>query len=540
MKRSVMISCLLAVVAFASVHGVQIVKTATLTAADSRDSAYLNVRSDLGVIAAAPHPTASPQQAVVRRYLQETIAGMGYQVVEQPFRFTIESMVNRQKMIYAELNEYQRQAFDAELTRVGADSFEKEVRIRSGLLEGDSGQGVNLIASRRVPDATATVLFVAHYDSVGTTPGASDNGMAVASILQLMRETVTGSEAKNNVVFLFTDGEELGLLGAEHYVSQLTAADREAIALVLNFEARGNQGIPLMFETSRKDYSLVRTLNAGVRDIVSFSFTPLIYKMLQNDTDFTVFRKNNIAGLNFAVVEGFQHYHRMSDTAETLAPETLFRYQKTVREVGDHFIHTSDLSSLSADEDAIYFPLPGGTLLILPLPAMYGLGVSSFLLCGLWAQRCRTRRKNQDNNTGLRPIAVTLLGIACAALAIYVPSIAYLIVIPSLFLACAMSLRSFYISYSLLVLGGYACGILYAPVVYLVASGLEMPVIAGGIALIPLCLLAVGLAGVIARSASSHLSHQTSNRSARGPTARWLPASDTRPTESVAPAARDK
>lgn len=54
------------------------VKPAALTAADARNFGYLNVRINLAVIAAIPHPTASPRQAVVRQYLQETIAGMGY------------------------------------------------------------------------------------------------------------------------------------------------------------------------------------------------------------------------------------------------------------------------------------------------------------------------------------------------------------------------------------------------------------------------------------------------------------------------------
>jgi hypothetical protein len=190
----------------------------------------------------------------------------------------------------------------------------------------------------------------------------------------------------------------------------------------------------------------------------------------------------------------------MSDTVENLAPETLFRYQKTVREVGNHFIQGIDLSSLSADEDATYFPLPGGTLLVLPLPAMYALGIASLVLCGLWAQRCRTRRQHQGKNSVLRPMAIVLFGIACAALAFYVPSIAYLFVIPGLLLACAMLLRSLSISYSIMLLSAYACGILYAPIVYLISSGLKMPIIAVVIALLPLCLLAVGLASVIARS----------------------------------------
>ena len=158
-----------------------------------------------------------------------------------------------------------------------------------------------------------------------------------------------------------------------------------------------------------------------------------------------------------------------------------------------------DLSSLSADEDATYFPLPGGELLVLPLPAMYALGIASFVLCGLWAQRCRIRRRHQGKNSVMRPVAIVLFGITCAALAFYVPSIAYLLVIPGLLLACAMLLRSLSISYSIMLLGAYACGILYAPIVHLISSGLKMPVMGGGIALLPLCLLAVGLGPVWAK-----------------------------------------
>ncbi|QCY13368.1 hypothetical protein [Pseudomonas sp. MPC6] len=63
MKRLVLGLCLLAVVALASVHGIGMVKSTVLTAADAHDIGYLNVRNNLGVIAPAPHPTASPRQA---------------------------------------------------------------------------------------------------------------------------------------------------------------------------------------------------------------------------------------------------------------------------------------------------------------------------------------------------------------------------------------------------------------------------------------------------------------------------------------------
>ncbi|TVT83039.1 M28 family metallopeptidase [Pseudomonas sp. H3(2019)] len=502
-KRLVLSLCLLTVVVLAGFHGIGMVKPATLTLADTRDIGYLNVHQDLRIIAASPHPTASPRQTVVRRYLHETMAAMGYRVVEQPFRFTIAEMVNRQEMLYAELNEHQRRAFNAELARVGAaGSFEKEVRIRSGLQDGDSGQGTNLIASHFMPGATGTILFMAHYDSVGTAPGASDDGMAVASILQLMREIIARNDAKNNVIFLLTDGEELGLLGAKYFISQLSTSERDAINLVMNFEARGNQGVPLLFETSPQDYRLMSILNKGVRDIVAFSFTPLIYNMLQNDTDFTAFKRQNVNGLNFAVVEGFEHYHHMSDTVENLPPETLFRYQKMVRKVGQHFIHDVDVSTLSADEGSVYFPLPGGTLLILPLLAVYTLGITLLILCSLWARRCRSQRRYQGKNAVLRPSAIMLLGVFCAALSSWTPTIIYLLTIPVLFLASAMIVRNFYLSSLIMLLGVYVTGILYFPVIYLISSGLQLPLMAGFIALIPLSLWGVGVISIPNRQTS--------------------------------------
>ena len=500
MKRLILSLCLLIAVMLAAYHGVRMVKPAGLTNADMHDAGYLNVKQDLGVIAAHPHPAASPRQAEVRRYLQETISAMGYRVVEQPFTFTITDMVSQQERLYANLNEPQRKAFDAELARVGAaGSFEKEVRIRSGLQDGERGQGTNLIVTHTVPGATGTVLLMAHYDSVGTAPGASDDGMAVACLLPLMRETTSHSDVKNNVIFLLPDGEELGLLGAKHFVSQLSPAERNAIGLVVNFEARGNRGVPLLFETSPKNNRLINVLNNGVKDIIAFSFTPLIYQMLQNDTDMTAFKPYNVTGLNFAVVEGFEHYHHMSDTVENLPPETLFRYQKMVRDVGQYSIHDVDVSTLSANEDAVYFPLPFGKLLVMPLMAAYLVGIGLFLLCGIWAWQCRNSAKSNDNSLArIKSLAILLLGMICATLSFLAPTVVYLLTLPLLFCVLLILLKQhFYLAFLTALSGVYVTGILYFPVIYLVTSGLQLPLVAGVIGFIPLVLWSLAITEVV-------------------------------------------
>jgi putative aminopeptidase FrvX len=53
----------------------------------------------------------------------------------------------------------------------------------------------------------------AHYDSVPAGPGASDDGVGTAVVLELARE-MARRKTENDFIFLITDGEETGLRGA--------------------------------------------------------------------------------------------------------------------------------------------------------------------------------------------------------------------------------------------------------------------------------------------------------------------------------------
>jgi hypothetical protein len=71
------------------------------------------------------------------------------------------------------------------------------------------------------------VLLTAHYDHLGIGPavnsdsiynGAFDNAAGVAVLIELARNIVLNKlKAKRSIIFLFTTGEERGLLGAQYY-----------------------------------------------------------------------------------------------------------------------------------------------------------------------------------------------------------------------------------------------------------------------------------------------------------------------------------
>lgn len=68
----------------------------------------------------------------------------------------------------------------------------------------------------RQPELDA-VLFSAHFDSVSTAPGATDDGMGVATVLQLV-DYFSKHTPKRTVVFNINNGEEDGLNGAHALV----------------------------------------------------------------------------------------------------------------------------------------------------------------------------------------------------------------------------------------------------------------------------------------------------------------------------------
>ncbi|HEY0730211.1 MAG TPA: M20/M25/M40 family metallo-hydrolase, partial [Pyrinomonadaceae bacterium] len=151
------------------------------------------------------------------------------------------------------------------------------------------GAVANVVARLKGTSAGKAVLLVAHYDSVLTSFGASDDGMAVASLLETLRALKTGAPLKNDVIILFTEGEENGLLGARAFVDEHPWA--KDVGVVLNFDARGNSGPVIMFETSENNGWLIEQLAEASPYPTAHSLSYEIYRLLPNDTDMTVFRR---------------------------------------------------------------------------------------------------------------------------------------------------------------------------------------------------------------------------------------------------------
>ena len=204
--------------------------------------------------------------------------------------------------------------------------------------------------------AKDAAMLAAHYDSVPAGPGAADDGAGVAALLETLRALRSGPALKNDVIFLLTDGEEDGLLGASAFMAEHPWAGDVRVAV--NFEARGNAGVSRMFETSAGNGQLVQLLAESTPHPQASSLWYEIYRRMPNDTDMTVFKKFGLAGLNFAFLGNWEAYHTPLDNPRQLDRGSLQQHGicalSLARSLGN-----ADLAQLRAP-DAVYFALPGG------------------------------------------------------------------------------------------------------------------------------------------------------------------------------------
>lgn len=281
----------------------------------------------LPVIARKPHPTGSKEIAEVRSYLIETLEELGLEV-------TLQSDVVHN-------------------TKWGRNMSGKVTNVL-GLLPGSGDGGV--------------LVFAAHYDTVHLSPGAGDNSAAVASLLETARALkASGRKLTHDVLFLFTDGEESGLYGAQLFVDQYPRLDE--VQALFNYDGRGNQGPVLMFETTSKNAALVRTYLKHAKEPEGNSLAYSIYRIMPNATDFTIFKKAPIQGLNFAFLDGGVHYHAHTDSIAHISPRTIQHQGSYMMGLIDAF---GDAEVASSEGDLVFFQVFSwtvryGDFLVLPL-----------------------------------------------------------------------------------------------------------------------------------------------------------------------------
>jgi hypothetical protein len=231
------------------------------------------------------------------------------------------------------------------------------------------------------------VLVMAHYDGVEAGPAASDDGAGSAALLETLRALRASKRPlAHDVIALFTDGEEAGLLGAAAFVRENPWA--KDVAVVLNFEARGTSGRSFMFETGPGNLDAARALRSA-GDATAGSVYATIYRTLPNDTDLSEVAVLGLPALNFAFADGVERYHTSHDDIAHLNPGSLQHHGSQMLAMVRTF--GTERLPRARTGDGVFFDLPLFGLIVYPVALELPLAIIALVLVGILVVRDRKR-----------------------------------------------------------------------------------------------------------------------------------------------------
>ena len=230
----------------------------------------------------------------------------------------------------------------------------------------------NIMARLPGSGRSPAILLMAHYDSVPAGPGIGDDAAGVAAILEIATMALRQGGFNHDLIFLFTDAEEVGLLGADAFAAHHSWFSE--VGVVINLEGRGVTGPSNMFETAAGNRSFIRMLAQSLDRPVANSLSREVYSRMPNDTDFSVFRDRGISGFNFAFTGGAAVYHSAIDDTQRLDGNSLQHHGQNVWSLLQ-VLDQRDLQRVNTAEDAVYVDLLGQKLLHYPVSSATGLAL---------------------------------------------------------------------------------------------------------------------------------------------------------------------
>ncbi len=274
----------------------------------------------------------------------------------------------------------------------------------------------NIVAVRQGNNPDQAILLTAHYDSSWAGPGVSDDGAGVAAIAEIARMASSRGAFEHDVIFLFTDAEEQGLIGADAFA--LHHKHFKRVRSVINLEARGSAGASAMFETGDGNRGIIRMLAKNLDRPVANSLAYEVYQRMPNDTDFSVYKPYGVAGVNFAFTDGAAIYHSRIDELQHLDRGSLQHHGQNAWALLLAMDERA-LEKLVSSEDAVYIDLFGHSLLHYPVSSAVGMTLVLSVLVMIAIRRTFSRQ------VVFRQMIWTLWG--CIVLSIGLPAAGWLL-----------------------------------------------------------------------------------------------------------------
>lgn len=269
---------------------------------------------------------------------------------------------------------------------VSDDMEDGRVHLSKGVLSAGSPQEIgyvsyfesaNILVKIEGKDPTLPALLLsAHYDSVPTAHGATDDGKGIVSLLGIL-DYYCQEQPLRTLIFNLNDNEEFGLLGAEAFFSHPWS---KRAYYVVNLEGTGTGGKAVLFRTS--DVSTAKIYQQAVADA---PFGNSIYQqgfndgLVRSETDFLIYTRNNLRGFDIAFYKPRDLYHTMKDSVQYTSREALWHMFHTAWQLTNYMAENAAID----DKDytpAVYFDLSGAYFVVMSAKTLFWWGCTLLIM----------------------------------------------------------------------------------------------------------------------------------------------------------------
>ncbi|KAK5700397.1 hypothetical protein LTR17_022966 [Elasticomyces elasticus] len=351
---------------------------------------------DLDFISDGFHPLGSRRNDVVRAYLaarvEEIVRGndLEYEVIGAPKNGT---------PVEIERKKDKKEKDDGAVTIWAADlsnaTFPEDWRHLPWTVYTESSNIVVYIKGKQDNDfdwrsdekysGHGGVLVNAHYDSVSTGYGATDDGVGVVTVLQLISYfTREGNQPDHGIVALLNNGEENGLYGAHSYLMHPMAPFAHTF---LNLEGAGAGGKATLFRST--DAEITKFYAKSVNPFGSvISGDGFKQGFIRSGTDYSIFTGSlGMRGLDVAFFEPRARYHTDQDSARETNPDSVWHMLSTSLETmkaltsysGSEFdgsVNRKGKLDLKSGSQGVWFDLFGRIFAVMKLNTLFALSIT--------------------------------------------------------------------------------------------------------------------------------------------------------------------
>jgi hypothetical protein len=219
--------------------------------------------------------------------------------------------------------------------KFAALGYETELDEFSANLYGRSTPLQNVVAVEpgRSPEA---IVIVAHLDQARTTVQGADNDASGMGIMLHLAEIFQKIDIRYTLIFIATDAEELGMLGAKHFNENHSLSGRVKAAISLDNVGRYNaEGMHIAAMGQKSGYTplwlAVLTQDTAQKiGVWRPTFLDPVTQVMERSillsfTDQGPFLARGIPAFDFGVTTptGWPYYHTPEDTVDKISPGTM-------------------------------------------------------------------------------------------------------------------------------------------------------------------------------------------------------------------------